>query len=75
VLFGRRVLESILVSGNMGFFMVHSDAAQKIQVEIWLAFCLINVWINDFLCYSIFADTIKPLCLPAIPHKAVRDNY
>jgi len=59
----------------MGFFVVYSDAAQKIQVEIRLAFRLINVRVVDFLCYTVFANAVKSLCLPAVSHKAVRGNY
>ena len=69
------MLESIRVPSNMGFFVVYSDAAQKIQVDIWLAFRLINVRAVDFLCYPVFANAVKPLCLPANSHKAVRGNY
>ena len=69
------MLESIRVPSNMGFFVVYSDAAQKIQVEIRLAFRLINVRAVDFLCYPVFANAVKSLCLPADSHKAVRGNY
>ena len=69
------MLESIRVPSNMGFFVVYSDAAQKIQFEIWLAFRLAPARIVDFLCYPVFANAVKHLCLPAHSHKAVRGNY
>ena len=69
------MLESICVPDNMGFFVVYSDAAQKIQVEIRLAFRLITARAVDFLCYPVFANSFKRLCLPAVSHKAVRGNY
>ncbi len=69
------MLESIRVPSNMGFFVVYSDATQKIQVEIRLAFRLIIVRGVDFLCYPVSANAVKHLCLPAVSHKAVRGNY
>jgi hypothetical protein len=59
----------------MGFFVVYSVAAQKIQVEIWLAFRLAPARAANFLYYPVFANAVKPLCLPAHSHKAVRGNY
>jgi hypothetical protein len=69
------VLESIRVLGNMGFFVVYSDAAQKIQVEIWLAFRLAPARTVDFLCCPVFANAVKHICLPANSHEAVCGDY
>jgi hypothetical protein len=59
----------------MGFFVVYSAAAQKIQVEIRLAFRLAPARAADFLYCPVFANAVKPLCLPANFHKTVRGDY
>jgi hypothetical protein len=74
VIFGGK-FEFVRVPYGMGCVVVHSIAAQKIQIDIRLAFRLTNARTANFLCYSVFADTFKHLCLPTNLHKAIRGTY
>jgi hypothetical protein len=67
--------EPIRVLGNMGFLVVYSVAAEKIQVEIRLALRFALVWATDFPNYRVPADALQRFCLSANSHKTIRGNH